>query len=259
MNFYITLSLILFVYMNIWFLISLLKKRNDVADIAWGMGFIVMNWSSIFLTGNFSLRSFVVASLITLWGSRLSWHIYKRNRNKPEDARYQQWRKDWKNWFLLRSYFQVFMLQGFFLFCIVFASVFIHQNPSLTLSWWDFVGLSVWALGFFFEVVGDAQLAAFIRNPLNKGKVMQSGLWKFTRHPNYFGEVTQWWGIFFIACSIPGNLITIISPLTITILILFVSGIPLLEKKYAGRPDFEEYKKRTSIFLPLPPKKEPNS
>lgn len=255
MNIFLTLATILFAYMNIWFVISLLKKRNDVADIAWGLGFVVMNWVGIFLTGNFSFRSLLVAVLITLWGSRLSWHIYKRNSKKPEDARYQQWREDWKNWFVVRSYLQVFMLQGFFLFCIVSTSLFIHISAPHTISWWDFIGLTVWGIGFFFEVVGDAQLATFIRNPLNKGKVMQSGLWKFTRHPNYFGEVTQWWGIFFIACSIPGGLVTIISPLTITILILFVSGIPLLEKKYAGRPDFEEYKKRTSIFLPLPPKK----
>ena len=109
-------------------------------------------------------------------------------------------------------------------------------------------GLIVWIFGFYFESTADKQLSNHIKNPANKGKLMTTGLWKYSRHPNYFGEVTQWWGIFLLSSS----LFTIISPLTITLLILFVSGIPLLEKKYEGRPDWEEYKKKTSIFIPLP-------
>jgi steroid 5-alpha reductase family enzyme len=145
-------------------------------------------------------------------------------------------------------------LQGFFLYLIAQPVIFIHNEPSSVLGLIDFIGLCVWGIGFYFESTGDAQLKEFITNPANKGKLMDRGLWKYSRHPNYFGEVTQWWGLFIVALSITGSLFTVIGPLTITTLILFVSGVPLLEKKYAGRPDWEEYKKRTSIFIPLPPK-----
>jgi len=252
MNYYFILALTLLVYMTIWFIVSVIKKRNDIADIAWGLGFVLMAWLSFFISG-FSFKALFVNSLVTVWGLRLAWHIYRRNLNKPEDYRYQAWRKEWK-FFYLRSYLQIYLLQGLFLFLIVLPVLFINQSQFTGFKLLDFFGFIVWAIGFYFESIGDMQLKQFISNPANKGKTMDQGLWRYSRHPNYFGEVTQWWGIFIIALSIPLGFITIIGPLTITILILFVSGIPLLEKKYAGRKDFEEYKKRTSIFIPLPPK-----
>jgi steroid 5-alpha reductase family enzyme len=112
----------------------------------------------------------------------------------------------------------------------------------------------VWLIGFYFESVGDAQLALFIQNPTNKGKLMQTGLWAYSRHPNYFGEVTQWWGIWLIALTTPWGIVTVVGPLMITFLILFVSGVPLLEKKMETHQDFAAYKKRVSVFLPLPPR-----
>jgi steroid 5-alpha reductase family enzyme len=115
------------------------------------------------------------------------------------------------------------------------------------------VGVLVWLVGFYFEAVGDWQLKKFIKNPENKGKIMQSGLWAYSRHPNYFGEVTMWWGIWLLNFS--QNWWTVVGPMTITFLILKVSGVPLLEKKYEGNKEFEDYKKRTSIFLPLPQRK----
>jgi steroid 5-alpha reductase family enzyme len=240
--------------MSFWFLVSLIKKRNDIADIGWGLGFVALSWLGLFLS-DFSIRACIVNTLVTVWGSRLAWHIYTRNRNKKEDYRYLAWRKEWGRWFYIRSYFQVFLLQGVFLFLIVLPVLYINASGYITFQMTDIIGLVVWSIGFYFESMGDRQLKQFVSNPTNKGKIMDQGLWRYSRHPNYFGEVTQWWGIFFIAISIPGALFTIIGPLTITILILFVSGIPLLEKKYAGRPDFEKYKKQTSIFFPLPPKK----
>jgi steroid 5-alpha reductase family enzyme len=253
MNYYLTLAVILFGYMTFWFILSFIKKRNDIADIAWGFGFIMMSWVGFFV-GNMTIRGVLVNLLVTVWGMRLAWHIYKRNRNKKEDYRYAAWRKEWGKWFLLRSFLQVYILQGFFLYLIVQPVLFIHNEPGSILDIVDIIGILIWGIGFYFESTGDAQLKEFISNPENKGKLMETGLWRYSRHPNYFGEVTQWWGLFMIALSIPGSIFTIIGPLTITILILFVSGIPLLEKKYAGRPDYEEYKKRTSIFFPLPPK-----
>ena len=166
MNFFVLMAGLVFLHMFTWFILSIIFKRNDVADIAWGLGFINLSWISLFISG-FSERGILTAVLVSIWGLRLAWHIYSRNR----------------------------------------------------------------------------------------GKIMNEGLWKYSRHPNYFGEITQWWGIYIIALSIPGGYLTIVGPLTISILILFVSGIPLLEKKREGRADWEEYKKQTSIFIPLPPKK----
>lgn len=249
MNNYLILALILFIYMNLWFVVSLVKKRNDVADIAWGWGFVLMAWASFFLSQFFSWQSILVNTLITIWGFRLALHIYARHRGKQEDYRYLEWRKQWGKWFFIRSYFQVFIVQGIFLFLIALPAIFLNLHSTF-FSVFGIIGLLVWVVGFFFEAVGDYQLSRFIKNPDNKGKIMQTGLWQYTRHPNYFGEVAQWWGIFLIALSAPGALITIIGPFTISTLILFVSGIPLLEKKYIGNTDFENYKKRTSVFFP---------
>ena len=254
MTYYATLSLTLLIYMSFWFFISVVKKRNDVADIAWGMGFILLAWVAYFLSG-YSFRALLVNSLVTIWGTRLAWHVYTRNKNKPEDPRYAEWRKTWNN-FYLRSFLQVFLLQGVLLYLIALPVIFINHPVTGSFGILEIAGLVVWIFGFYFETTGDQQLKDFISNPANKGKLMEKGLWRYSRHPNYFGEVTQWWGIFIIALSIPNSFFTIVGPITLTILILFVSGIPLLERKYAGRPDFEEYKKKTSIFIPFPPKYE---
>ena len=254
MSYFIVLGLVLLGYMSLWFVVSLLKKRNDVADVAWGLGFDTLSWISFFFYGVGGLRGLIVCLLVSVWGLRLAWHIYSRNKNKPEDYRYQQWRQDWGKWFYLRSYFQIYLLQGTLLYLIVLPVLLINMSPGAPLGWLDFVGLAVWSLGFYFEAVGDSQLASFIKNPANKGKLMQSGLWAYTRHPNYFGEVTQWWGIWLIALSVPSGLIAVLGPLTITFLILKVSGVPLLEKKMASNPDFAAYKQRVSMFIPWPRK-----
>lgn len=254
MNYFATLALVLFGYMTLWFIISLIKKRNDVADVAWGMGFILMAWTAFSLSADFGLRGLVVNILVSIWGFRLAWHIHSRNKGKAEDYRYLAWRKEWGAWFYPRSYVQVYLLQGALLFLIVLPVLLIHTNTGGALGVLDVVGIAVWMFGFYFEVVGDAQLARFITNPANKGKLMQGGLWSYTRHPNYFGEVTQWWGLWLIALSVPGGLLSIVGPLTITFLILKVSGVPLLEKKMEENPEFAEYKRKVSMFFPLPPR-----
>lgn len=254
MNYYFTLIVILFLYMNLWFVVSLIKKRNDVADVAWGLGFVLLAWASFFFSEDSGARGILVNILVSMWGLRLAWHIHARNKGKTEDYRYLAWRKQWGKWFYLRSYIQVYIVQGFLLFLIVLPVLVIHKGFGSSLSWLDLLGVVVWVFGFYFEFVGDAQLAKFIKNPENKGKLMQSGLWAYTRHPNYFGEVTQWWGIWLIALSVPNGVFTIIGPLTITILILKISGIPLLEKKMGENPEFAEYKRRVSMFIPLPRK-----
>ncbi len=255
MSYYSTLVFVVFVYMSLWYVISLVKKRNDVADVAWGLGFVLVVWTGLFLSYDFHLRGLIVNIMVSIWGLRLAWHIYRRNVGKAEDYRYLAWRKEWGKWFYLRSYFQVYLLQGTLLFLIALPVLLINKSAGTALGLIDAIGIFVWMFGFYFEVIGDRQLAQFIKNPANKGKLLQSGLWAYTRHPNYFGEVTQWWGLWLVALSVPNAVWSVIGPITITFLIFRVSGIPMLEKKLSEHPDFANYKFKVSMFFPLPPKK----
>ncbi|MBP9728339.1 MAG: DUF1295 domain-containing protein [Candidatus Moranbacteria bacterium] len=263
MIFFLTLALVLWVYMTVWFVVSIVKKRNDVADVAWGLGFVLLAWVGMLTSDTVSERGMIVVLLVSIWGLRLAWHIGRRHRGKPEDYRYAKWRTDWGRWFLLRSYGQVYLLQGTLLFLVSTPVLLIvwsggeslFSGTGYPLRFLDFVGLGIWGVGFLFESVGDRQLARFIGDEANKGKLMDRGLWRYTRHPNYFGEVTQWWGIWIMALGVPFGWVGIIGPLTITILILKVSGVPLLEQKMAEHPDFARYKKQTSLFFPWPPRK----
>ena len=237
-----------------WFIAAQVRGRNDIADVAWGLGFILAASVSLIAGNVYSSRGLLISALVLVWGMRLALHIHNRNRGKGEDPRYRKWREEWGEWFVLRSFLQVFMLQGMLLMMVALPVVFANQASATPLGWRDLLGLAIWLTGFCFEAVGDRQLLTFVRNPANKGKLMTSGLWRYTRHPNYFGEVTLWWGIWLIASAIPGGWMTMVGPLTITFLILKVSGIPMLEKPYEERTDFQEYKRRTSAFFPLPPK-----
>ena len=253
-------STTLLLYMTFWFLVSQLRKRNDVADIAWGLGFMVVAIVNLIGNKTPSSASWLATILTTIWGFRLAFHIYLRNRGKTEDFRYAQWRKDWGKWFVLRSYAQVFLLQGLLLLLVVQPVIITARLAhSVSVSAWLAAGILTWVFGFYFESVGDWQLTQFIKNPKHKGKLMNQGLWQYTRHPNYFGEVTQWWGLWLVLCAtnvaVGYKFIGLIGPLAITTLILFVSGIPLLEKKYADNPAYQAYTKKTSKFFPRSPKK----
>ena len=253
---YLTILLAVLLYMTVWFLLALWRRRNDLADIAWGGGFIVAALTAVLLQTGLTPRARLVVLLVILWGLRLAVHIGLRNLGKGEDERYRKWREEWGRHWLLRSYLQVFLLQGFLLYLIslpVILTILAKPSPWTGL---DVLGLAVWIVGFFFEALGDFQLARFKKDPANRGKIIRQGLWRYSRHPNYFGEVTLWWGIYLLALSTPGGWVTIIGPLTITFLILKVSGIPLLEKKYVNNAAFQEYARRTSAFFPLPPRKD---
>lgn len=240
---------------SLWFLVALKLRRNDVADVAWGTGFIILALVGQFSATATSIRGFIVTGLVIIWGLRLSLHISLRNRGKPEDPRYRKWREEWGAHANVRAYFQVFLLQGLLIVVVLIPVTYIQSHQSGALTWVDAIGVAVWLIGFAFEAIGDYQLIRFKKDVRNRGRVITSGLWKFTRHPNYFGEVTLWWGVWLIACWVPGGWQTVFGPATITALILFVSGIPLLEKKYEGDIQFEEYKRTTSAFFPLPPKR----
>ena len=251
---FISCFLIIFVYASVWFAIAVYKKRNDVADIAWGLGYMLI-CGYLFYTYPATEISILLYTLVTAWGLRLSIHIYSRNKNKTEDFRYKTWREEWSKSFYLRSYLQVFLLQGLFLLIII--SPVIHVAVQLPVKWNGFtwIGLCCWIIGFYFQAVADWQLSVFKSDKNNKGLIIQTGLWKYSRHPNYFGEILMWWGILIITIPFSNSFYFIISPLTITLLLAFVSGVPLLEKKYKGNPAFEEYKKRTSVLIPMPRRK----
>lgn len=252
---YLFLALLMLSYMSTWFVVSLILKRSDVADIAWGLGFFLVAIVTFVGGGAGFDRGLLVTALVFAWALRLSMHIFLRNRGKGEDRRYALWRESWGTWFPLRAFFQIFILQGALLLLVVLPVVVINLSPGGAWTLLDAIGIGLWALGFFFEAVGDFQLVKFLQNPENHGHVLKTGLWRYTRHPNYFGEVTLWWGIFFLALSTPVGWISIAGPLTITVLILFVSGIPLLEKGMVRNPEFEVYKKETSVFFPWFPRK----
>ncbi len=255
----LNIAIILVMYMTGWFFVSVVRRRNDLADIAWGLGFVLVAVVSQLFNSHAGDLSKLSVALTTVWGLRLSTHILLRNRGKNEDFRYAKWRHDWGKYFYLRSYLQVFILQGFLLFLVSLPVILTAGRSYATdLPVWALAGLVTWLTGFFFEAVSDLQLSHFVSNPKNKGKIMTKGLWKYSRHPNYFGEVTQWWGLWLILCAttlpVSYKLLGLIGPVTITTLILFVSGVPLLEKKYAKNADYKKYAAKTSKFLPLDPK-----
>lgn len=245
-------SLLILGYATLWFIVSLIKKRNDVADIAWGLGFIVLCLFGL-LTQPLGSISALIYTLVSIWGLRLAIHIALRSKGKTEDFRYRQWREEWGKTFLIRSYLQVYVLQGFFM-CIIGLPILIAglATPQY-INGFTIVGTVMWLGGFAFEAIGDYQLSVFIKTKKQKGDIMQTGLWRYTRHPNYFGEVLLWWGIFIIVLPLQNGFWGLISPLTITFLLLKVSGIPMLEAKYKDNPQFQDYKRRTSAFFPLPP------
>lgn len=246
---FVSVMVLLFVYSTAWFLFSVYKKRNDVADIAWGLGFCLVCFY-LFFTQPHQIVSSVLYGLIFIWGLRLSLHIYLRSRNKPEDFRYRQWREAWGKTFYWRSYLQVYLLQAFFLFVISSPIMLASVSSSIDWSWFTSLGIAIWSLGFCFQAVADYQLAFFVRNRKHKNEIMKSGLWKYSRHPNYFGEILMWWGVFIIVLPLKYGIFFIISPVTLSLLLIFVSGIPMLEKKYEGNVAFQAYKKITPPLVP---------
>jgi len=248
------------VFMTAAFIVSWKLKRTDIVDIAWGPAFVVAAVAS-FLMNSYDLPiglnvQTLVTVLVILWAARLSYAMWGRIRNHSEDKRYQQLRRTWKGNLALNTYLRIFVVQG--LLATVISIAVIHINTSLPtpLDTFAYGGLAIWLIGFLFEAVGDLQLKRFLANPKNKGKLMTEGLWKYTRHPNYFGEATMWLGIFIIALSTPYGWVAVIAPVLIMYLLLFVSGVPLTEKSFESKPGWQAYKKRTSKFVPLPPNPE---
>ncbi len=253
---YLTGALVILLYMTLLWAVSLALKNSSIVDIFWGAGFVLSVWLYHSLTPDgLAARKGLLSLLVTIWGLRLSAHILWRNWGKPEDFRYAKWRQETGPSWWWRSYLKVYLLQGALMWIISVPLLGAQaQAPRSHLVWLDYIGLVIWAIGFFFEAMGDWQLARFKADPANQGQVLDRGVWRYTRHPNYFGDATQWWGFYLIALA-AGAWWSIFAPIIMTGLLLKVSGVALLEKTLKDtKPQYADYIARTSAFFPLPPK-----
>ncbi len=245
--------------MVIGWLISVKVHNVTHVDSLWGMGFVLIAWLAYTLGLEKTPRGVLLVFLTTLWGVRLSLHLSWRNWGKGEDPRYGAWRRKHGKNFPKRSLYSVFLVQALFLWAIAGSLQYgiLAGNPY-GFTRWDLLGIVVWCTGFVFETVGDFQLARFKADLVNKGQVMDRGLWAYTRHPNYFGETLIWWGVYLMVVSTPGGIWTVFSPLVITIVLLKMTGVTLTEKSIVEkRPHYRNYIERTSMFIPWFPKKRP--
>lgn len=243
-------------YMILFYVIALAKNDYSIVDVAWGLGFVVISRFSLGMLGTATFGHFLLNAAVLMWGLRLAFYLFTRNRNVGEDYRYQAMRSGWGKNHRIHAFFKVFMLQGSLMWIIALPIIFTNSNVRFQFDQMhQYMGLALWVVGFLLEAIGDHQMSVFKGNFANKGKVMKYGLWKYSRHPNYFGETLVWWGIFLMAMGQDASWAMIVSPLLITFLLLKVSGVTLLEKKLSKNPEYEAYKAGTSAFIPWPPKK----
>ncbi len=254
---YIQALLVIMLMMTTLWVISVLIKNVSIVDLFWGFGFVVTAVFYFFNTEGYESRKILLLILVTIWGLRLSIYLAWRNIGKGEDFRYQQFRKNYgahRYWWI--SFFQTFLLQGVLMWLIsapLLGAQFYTTNNYLNLL--DFMGIFFWVIGLLFEAGGDLQLAKFKSNAENKGKVLNTGFWKYTRHPNYFGDSSVWWGFGLISLA-GGSYFPVLGSILMTALIIKVSGVALLEKALKDtKPQYKEYVEKTSAFLPWFPKK----
>lgn len=246
-------AVVVLILITALFAVADARKRYDVIDVFWGLGFAVIAVLTLVLAGP-GPRSVLVTVLTVVWGVRLGVHIQLRNQGKGEDRRYADILKRAKGNPRLRMY-RVFLIQAAIM-VVVSLPVQVAAYQTAPLGLLDHLGLLVWLVGFAFETVGDWQLTRFKADPATKGAVMDRGLWRYTRHPNYFGDACVWWGLFLFACHHPTGPLTVVAPVVMTLLLVKGTGKPLLEKDIAQRrPGYAEYVRRTSGFFPLPPKR----
>jgi steroid 5-alpha reductase family enzyme len=249
---------ILVAVVGVW-AISVRIADASIVDIFWGFGFVVVAWVAYASSGGtLTFRRAAILAATTAWGLRLTAHLAKRNLGKGEDFRYKAMRKKHGAKFPIISLVTVYLVQGAVMFVVslpVQVGLMRHNDRTGSIAA-VVIGVMIWAIGFGFETIGDAQLTRFMADASNKGKVLNTGLWAWTRHPNYFGDSCAWWGIWVMAASVRPGLATIISPLVMTFTLRKVSGVPMLEHSMAKRrPGYAEYVKTTSAFVPRPPKR----
>lgn len=231
------------------FFSSIYLKKNSIVDVFWGLGFVLIALLNLLKFSEFSTKQIFVSMLILIWGLRLSIYLLRRNLYLPEDFRYIEITKNWGNNFYLFSFFQIYLLQGLLIFIIAFPIIFINSGTNNHFSFFDIFAFALWLFGFYFETAGDYQLKKFKQKTSNSGKILKTGVWRKTRHPNYFGEFCMTWGIYFFALT-SGHYWCIFSPLLMSFLLLRVSGTPMLEKRFSGNAEYEAYAKSTPVFFP---------
>ena len=238
--------------------VSLVLRNASIVDITWGLGFVVVAWVSALRADAASGAASVLVAMVTVWGLRLGVYLFWRNHGNGEDYRYVAMRRRWGKRFWLISLATVFVLQGALMWIVSLPVQVAHVGDARDGALAGValvIGLALYAIGLLFEVVGDAQLARFKADPTNEGKVMRSGLWRYTRHPNYFGDACVWWGVGIVAQAVTGTWWALLGPLVMNILLLRVSGVALLERSLRKRkPDYAEYVRTTSAFVPRPPR-----
>lgn len=248
-------ALAIVVVMVATWVVSLVRRDASIVDIVWGAGFVVVAWITRGIGDGLTARRDLLTALVTIWGLRLTVHLWWRSRGQEEDFRYAAMRRRQGPAFPIRSLVTVFGLQGLVMF-IVSLPVQLAMVPSQPdLGWLAVAGVALWGVGFFFESVGDAQLSRFRADPTNEGRVMDRGLWRYTRHPNYFGDFCVWWGIFLVAAEVPDARFGVIGPIVMSFMLMRVSGVPMLERSLSRRRDgYAAYVDRTSTFFPRPPR-----
>jgi steroid 5-alpha reductase family enzyme len=252
-------ALLILCFMCFMFIVAVAIKDNGIVDVGWGLGFILVAFATFYVYGSARLHQKLVTFIVMIWGMRLSLYIFIRNWGRPEDFRYANWRKEWGNKVIIRSFFQIFILQGVIMFINTLPIVVVNSNQVIdkSLIYLYPIGSVLGLTGFLFEAIGDWQMYSFKSNPhRHQHAIMNKGLWRYSRHPNYFGEAVQWWCMFILAIPSGRWYISIWAPLTITFLLLRVSGVTLLEKKYEGNDDYSAYKRTTNAFIPWIPKQE---
>jgi steroid 5-alpha reductase family enzyme len=235
--------------------VSLRTADVSIVDTFWGLGFTAVAWVSHVLSPNTSARAWLVCGLVTLWGVRLAVHIARRNRGRGEDYRYRAMRERHGARFAVVSLGTVFLLQAGLLWVVSWPLQAVHHPSATTpLGWLDVLGVSLWVFGLGMEAVADAQLARFKQSPSSAGAVMDRGLWRYSRHPNYFGDCLVWWGFGAMGLA-AGAWWALVGPLVMTVLLVKVSGVAMLESTIADRrPAYRDYAERTSAFVPWPPR-----
>lgn len=247
----VSAAFILAVMLVLW-LLSLRLEDAGIVDIAWGPIFVAIALIGYAWGDGWEGRQLLVLAMVALWGLRLGWHIHARNRGRDEDPRYARWRTENGDRWWWRSLFKVFLLQGAVLWLVSLPIQLTMTAPGPErFVIWDALGQLVWGAGFLYEAIADAQLREFRRDPGSRG-VLDTGLWRTSRHPNYFGEAVLWWGIWLTALSVPWGWATVLSPILITLLLRYVSGVPLAERQMEGREGWAEYVARTKVFVPGP-------
>ena len=225
-----------FIANTLLYIVAQLKKDNGLVDVMWGMLFVFPNLTYLAWTGNWNPRSILTLSLVCIWALRLSIHIGVRHTG-TEDYRYAAMRRGWerkgKAYYYIVAFLFVFVMQALFSLGVNLSALWvtIFSTKASQLNYLDYIGLALFVIGFYFEAAADASLYSFKKDPANKGKIIKHNVWRYSRHPNYFGEAVIWWGIYLIACSEPNGYWTFGSALFITYLVRFLSGVPLLERK----------------------------